>query len=543
MANTYLSDHIFRSIPCTSRRLNHTGISLSPPNNSKAKSVTVKTGQKPKWVVRLSLVEQNIQPKKSTTVDVERLVGFLYEDLPHLFDDQGIDRTAYDERVKFRDPITKHDSISGYLFNIALLKKLFRPDFQLHWVKQTGPFDITTRWTMVMTFALLPWKPELVFTGTSIMGINPETGKFCSHVDFWDSITNNNYFSSEGLMDVIKQLRIYKTPNLDSPKYQILKRTANYEVRKYTPFVVVETDGDKLSGSAGFNAVTGYIFGKNSTKEKIPMTTPVFTQAVDSEMSKISIQVVLPSEKEMTSLPAPDEEKAKLRKVEGGIAAVSKFSGKPTEDVVREKEKSLRSSLIKDGLRPETGCLLARYNDPGRTKSFMMKKKEKMQRSTPLFCFLVFALWLVVANGSEPTPKIGIYELKTGDFSVKFTTWGARIVSLVVPDKNGKLEDIVLGYDSAMDYLNDTTYFGATVGRVANRIGGAQFTLNGIHYKLDPNDGKNTLHGGSKGYGRVVWKVRKYHNEGPSPYITFGYHSYDGEEGEHYYLSIFLLYP
>ncbi|KAF7135995.1 hypothetical protein RHSIM_Rhsim08G0067400 [Rhododendron simsii] len=311
-------------------------------------------------------------PKKSTTVDVERLVGFLYEDLPHLFDDQGIDRTAYDERVKFRDPITKHDSISGYLFNIALLKKIFRPDFQLHWVKQTGPFDITTRWTMVMTFALLPWKPELVFTGTSIMGINPETGKFCSHVDFWDSITINNYFSSEGLMDVIKQLRIYKTPNLDSPKYQILKRTANYEVRKYSPFVVVETDGDKLSGSAGFNAVTGYIFGKNSTKEKIPMTTPVFTQAVDSEMSKISIQVVLPSEKEMTSLPAPDEEKAKLRKVEGGIAAVSKFSGKPTEDVVREKEKSLRSSLIKDGLRPETGCLLARYNDPGRTKSFMM---------------------------------------------------------------------------------------------------------------------------------------------------------------------------
>ncbi|KAF7134748.1 hypothetical protein RHSIM_Rhsim08G0067800 [Rhododendron simsii] len=131
----------------------------------------------------------------------------------------------------------------------------------------------------------------------------------------------------------------------------------------------------------------------------------------------------------------------------------------------------------------------------------------------------------------EPTPEIGIYELKTGDFSVKFTTWGARIVSLVVPNKNGKLEDIVLGYDSAMDYVNDTTYFGATVGRVANRIGGAQFTLNGTHYKLDATDGKNTLHGGSKGYGHVVWKVREYHNEGPSPYITFGYHSYDGEEG------------
>lgn len=62
-------------------------------------------------------------------------MDFLYEDLPHLFDDQGIDRTAYDESVKFRDPITKYDSISGYLFNIALLKNLFRPEFFLHWVK------------------------------------------------------------------------------------------------------------------------------------------------------------------------------------------------------------------------------------------------------------------------------------------------------------------------------------------------------------------------------------------------------------------------
>lgn len=78
-------------------------------------------------------MDQN--PRKST-VDVEGLVGFLYKDLPHLFDDQGIDQTAYDEFVKFRDPITKHDTISGYLFNIALLKMLFRPEFQLHWVKQ-----------------------------------------------------------------------------------------------------------------------------------------------------------------------------------------------------------------------------------------------------------------------------------------------------------------------------------------------------------------------------------------------------------------------
>ncbi|KAG9136441.1 hypothetical protein Leryth_023547 [Lithospermum erythrorhizon] len=166
-------------------------------------------------IVRQSLVEQ-------TAVDMKKLVDFLYEDLPHLFDDKGIDRTAYDERVKFRDPITKHDTISGYLFNIAMLKRLFRPDFQLHWVKQMYLMN-STRWTMVMTFMLLPWKPELIFTGTSEMGVNPETNKFCSHV-------NNDYFSVEGLLDVFKQLRIYKTPDLESPNYQILKRTATYEV-------------------------------------------------------------------------------------------------------------------------------------------------------------------------------------------------------------------------------------------------------------------------------------------------------------------------
>lgn len=84
-------------------------------------------------VLRNSLVQQQ-SPTES--VDVKQLVQFLYDDLPHLFDEQGIDRSMYDERVRFRDPITKHDTIDGYLFNIKLLKGLFEPDFQLHSVKQ-----------------------------------------------------------------------------------------------------------------------------------------------------------------------------------------------------------------------------------------------------------------------------------------------------------------------------------------------------------------------------------------------------------------------
>ena len=153
-----------------------------------------------------------------------------------------------------------------------------------------------------------------------------------------------------------------------------------------------------------------YIFGKNSKTEKIPMTTPVFTEASESNPSSVSIQVVLPLDKDMkrsnlysnsaltccsqaniligifvASLPDPEKDTINLRRVEGGTAAVLKFSGKPTDDAVWQKEKLLRSSLVKDGLRPRNGCLLARYNDPGRTKSFVM-----VCPSFVLFCSFFF---------------------------------------------------------------------------------------------------------------------------------------------------------
>ncbi|CAH9089434.1 unnamed protein product [Cuscuta epithymum] len=356
MAASILSGHIYRPIPHRKFELPIAPtIFLSPPRPRKY----LRPHHKFKGVLRLSMVDREVSqpsPKQDTAAaaaanDMDELVDFLYKDLPHLFDDKGIDRTAYDAAVKFRDPITRHDNIDGYLLNIAALKLLFRPKFSLHWVKQTGGSEITTRWTMVMKFLPLPWQPELVFTGTSVMTVNPETKKFISHV-----------------------LRYYKTPDLETPSYHILKRTSSYQVRKYYPFLVVETSGDTLSGSKGFNDVAGYIFGKNSASEKMAMTTPVFTQALSDEKSKISIQIVLPSSKSMKSLPTPNEG-VKLREIEGGIAAVSIFSGKPTENIVNEKEGSLRSRLIRSGLKPKPGCLLARYNDPDRTWEHIMRNE------------------------------------------------------------------------------------------------------------------------------------------------------------------------
>ncbi|XP_059642695.1 uncharacterized protein LOC132284602 isoform X1 [Cornus florida] len=153
-----------------------------------------------------------------------------------------------------------------------------------------------------------------------------------------------------------------------------------------------------------------------------------------------------------------------------------------------------------------------------------------MSKLTLLFCFIVVAFGVVV-DGTTSKLDVGFYEIKKGDLSLKLTNWGASIISLLFPDKNGKLTDIVLGYDSVKEYMNDTTYFGATVGRVANRIAGAKFTLNGTVYKLVANEKKNTLHGGLIGFSDVVWNVKKHKKDGKHPHIIFTYHSSDGEQG------------
>ncbi|KDP45491.1 hypothetical protein JCGZ_09740 [Jatropha curcas] len=154
-----------------------------------------------------------------------------------------------------------------------------------------------------------------------------------------------------------------------------------------------------------------------------------------------------------------------------------------------------------------------------------------MAKFCGLVCFCIVIAFGFIINGCIAEEKIGIYELKKGNLSIKVTNYGAHIISLFLPDKHGKLDDVLLGYDTIKEYLNDTSSFGATIGRVANRIAGAQFTLNGTLYKLIPNEGKNTLHGGPKGFSKVVWKVKKYQPEGDAPHIIFTYHSFDGEQG------------
>lgn len=113
--------------------------------------------------------------------------------------------------------------------------------------------------------------------------------------------------------------------------------------------------------------------------------------------------------------------------------------------------------------------------------------------------------------------------------SAAFTDFGAAVQSLCVPDKGGKLADVVLGYDTLDEYVKGDYCHGATIGRYANRIGGAKFTLNGKEYKLAENDNGNSLHGGGFGYNKRLWTIEEL-SDGDEPAVTFGLTSPDGEE-------------
>jgi aldose 1-epimerase len=114
-----------------------------------------------------------------------------------------------------------------------------------------------------------------------------------------------------------------------------------------------------------------------------------------------------------------------------------------------------------------------------------------------------------------------------GGASVQIISYGAAIVSLKVPDRDGKFDDIVLGFDNMQGYLSRNPFFGAIVGRYGNRIAGAKFTLDGTEYKLTPSDRQNTLHGGRRGFDKVLWTGAKVDDQ----MVEFKYLSKDGEEG------------
>ena len=123
---------------------------------------------------------------------------------------------------------------------------------------------------------------------------------------------------------------------------------------------------------------------------------------------------------------------------------------------------------------------------------------------------------------------IDLFTLRNADgMVVQITNYGGKIVSILVPDKNGNMGDVNLGFETADEYIKKSGSMGATIGRYANRIAGAQFTLDGTTYQLPKNNGENTIHGGSKNFSTRVWDARQIDDHT----LRLTYHSADGEEG------------
>ena len=133
--------------------------------------------------------------------------------------------------------------------------------------------------------------------------------------------------------------------------------------------------------------------------------------------------------------------------------------------------------------------------------------------------------------GTTDGKQVDLYTLRNAKGAVaKIMTYGGIVTSLKVPDKDGKLVDIVLGYDNLDAYVTNSPYFGALIGRYGNRIGAGKFTLNGTTYTLATNNGPNHLHGGLKGFDKRVWSAHPLKCEGGVA-LQLNYRSVDGEEG------------
>lgn len=146
-----------------------------------------------------------------------------------------------------------------------------------------------------------------------------------------------------------------------------------------------------------------------------------------------------------------------------------------------------------------------------------------------------------VPFGSAGGADVDAYVLRHAGVTARVITYGAALTELHVPDRDGAIADVVLGFDRLDGYLAEHPYFGATVGRVANRIAGGRFTLDGVAYRLACNNGRHHLHGGVRGFDRQVWSAAASVTA-DGPCVTFRRTSPDGEEGYPGTLEVTVVY-
>jgi aldose 1-epimerase len=214
-----------------------------------------------------------------------------------------------------------------------------------------------------------------------------------------------------------------------------------------------------------------------------------------------------------------------------------------------------RRTVISSSLKRRLGVL--EDNKSGREETFMQTSYELLILLSASLC-AAGLLGCAAANPAIPSSRMQVSKLpfgKTADGAsvdiftlrnkkgaeARILNYGGIVVSLTMPDRNGQMGDVTLGYDNLESYLKDSPFFGALVGRYGNRIARGKFTLNGKEYTLAINNGPNALHGGIKGFDKVIWEARTLPTtEGPA--LELRYVSKDGEEGYPGNLSVTAVY-
>jgi aldose 1-epimerase len=146
------------------------------------------------------------------------------------------------------------------------------------------------------------------------------------------------------------------------------------------------------------------------------------------------------------------------------------------------------------------------------------------------------------AFGKTDGKDVNLYTLTNANgMQVKITSYGGTVTSIMVPDRQGKMADVVLGFDNLDDYISKSPYFGCIIGRYGNRIAKGKFTLKGKEYTLAQNNGPNNLHGGVKSFDKVVWDTEPVKGD-DSVGLKLTYLSKDGEEGFPGNLNVTVVY-
>ncbi|KAL6756180.1 SOUL heme-binding protein [Haematococcus lacustris] len=299
---------------------------------------------------------------------LQQLKEALAQDLQVMFSGGAINGSIYSKDIVFQDPVTYVVGLDMYKAVISFLG-LFNVKLHLHDIHVATDYLITARWTMDMTVKVLPWRPQLSFTGTTQYTVDPDVGYVTQHVDTWDALSNQGFLSLEGLAFVLRQaLSLQLTPSIETPEYLVLVKKADYEIRQLSPFLVATTQSGTHSGPAsgmGFTTLAGYIFGGNKRGEQLEMTTLVFS-TVQPGSKSTSMEFVMERRfTDLSQLPEPnDPQNVAKGRCDGGIWAVARFSGWPLDRDVLIAERELRDALCRDGLQAAPGYRLARYNEP-----------------------------------------------------------------------------------------------------------------------------------------------------------------------------------